>query len=68
MTMSTQELRAENKDLGWAELPTGCPERTVSRICEYRARVLAGIETRAASPQVNAEVIKLRDRLAEQRI
>ena len=66
--MNTAELRAENKALGWFEVPTGCPERTVARICEYRARVLAGVETRAAAPQVSAEINALRDRLAEQRI
>lgn len=62
--MTIQELRAENRQLGWAEIPEDCPERGVQRICEYRARVLAGKETRAAAPP-SAEVASLRQRLAE---
>lgn len=63
--MSNTELRAENKALGWAEIPTGCPQRTLDRICEYRSRVLAGIETRATAPQAQGEAAVLRNRLNE---
>jgi len=63
--MTTQELSAENRALGWAAVPPECPQRFFDKIIERRSCVLAARNvSRMTDAEIRAKVAEIGAQIA----